>query len=121
MSSKTDPKPATRLAAVTIPELEQSKTAVLNTLAPQHLSNKNTGGIGTGTLPCLINYAEQQAYPLWRVLVVTGTNFYFTAQPRASAPPLVDLVRILRYRRLRPKLFCLAGVSVAGVATSLRR
>jgi integrase len=36
MSHKTQHKSTTRTATVTIPELEQSKTAVLNTLASQH-------------------------------------------------------------------------------------
>jgi len=36
MSSKTQPESTTRPANVTIPELEQSKTAVLNTLASRH-------------------------------------------------------------------------------------
>jgi hypothetical protein len=36
MSSKTQPKPTTRFATATIPELEQSKTAVLNTLVSEH-------------------------------------------------------------------------------------
>jgi hypothetical protein len=36
MSPKTQHKFTTRPATVTIPELEQSKTAVLNTLASEH-------------------------------------------------------------------------------------
>jgi hypothetical protein len=36
MSPKWQPKSITRPATVTIPELEQSKTAVLNTLASKH-------------------------------------------------------------------------------------
>ena len=36
MSPKTKPESKTRPATITIPELEQSKTAVLNTLASQH-------------------------------------------------------------------------------------
>ncbi len=36
MSPKTKPESITRPATITIPELEQSKTAVLNTLASQH-------------------------------------------------------------------------------------
>lgn len=36
MSPKRQPKSTTRAASVTIPELEQSKTAVLNTLASEH-------------------------------------------------------------------------------------
>src|SRR5271170_3598300 len=36
MSPKRQRKSKTRLATLTIPELEQSKTAVLNTLASQH-------------------------------------------------------------------------------------
>lgn len=36
MSPKTKPESETHPATVSIPELEQSKTAVLNTLASQH-------------------------------------------------------------------------------------
>jgi hypothetical protein len=36
MSSKTQQTSATRPASATIPELEQSKTAVLNSLASRH-------------------------------------------------------------------------------------
>jgi hypothetical protein len=36
MSPKRQPKSTTPRATVTIPELEQSKTAVLNTLASEH-------------------------------------------------------------------------------------
>ena len=36
MSTKRQPKSTTRPATVAIPELEQSKTAVLNTLASEH-------------------------------------------------------------------------------------
>ena len=46
MSTKTQTKSTSRPATLTIPELEQSKTAVLNTLASQHSRRSYEYAIG---------------------------------------------------------------------------
>jgi hypothetical protein len=45
MSPKRQPKSTIRSATVTIPELEQSKTAVLNTLASEHSLRSYESGV----------------------------------------------------------------------------
>jgi hypothetical protein len=91
MSSKTQPKPTTRFATAIIPELEQSKTAVLNTLASLHSRRSCAYAIerfmwALLSLPRGIRYPNQQATARVQAVPSLGAETAMTAICRAMIP-----------------------------------